>query len=261
VVKVVRVVAPKATSGPIATALTGRKAFIDGVRPATLTFSVTTGRPAVASVQVVRRSDGAAVASFDEGVVAPGEQRTVSWDSTVAGVAQPDGRYGFVVTTRDAESGALATTAQAPGAAADDFKLLGHRFPVRGRHSYGEAIAAFGGGRGHQGQDVFAACGTPLMAARGGRVKMKRFQSRAGNYIVIDGADTDVDYAYMHLREAALVDQGDRVRTGQLIGYVGDTGDAQGCHLHFEEWRGPGWYTGGSPFDPLPDLKAWDKVD
>jgi murein DD-endopeptidase MepM/ murein hydrolase activator NlpD len=63
----------------------------------------------------------------------------------------------------------------------------------------------------------------------------------------------------MHLRDAALVDKGARVHTGQLIGYVGDTGRASGCHLHFELWSGPGWYTGGSPFDPLPLLKAWDK--
>jgi murein DD-endopeptidase MepM/ murein hydrolase activator NlpD len=50
------------------------------------------------------------------------------------------------------------------------------------------------------------------------------------------------------------------VRTGQPIGFVGDTGDADGCHLHFEMWSGPGWYTGGSPFDPLPSLQAWDRV-
>ena len=63
----------------------------------------------------------------------------------------------------------------------------------------------------------------------------------------------------MHLREAALVEKGQRVRTGQLIGYVGDTGDASGCHLHFEMWTAPGWYSGGAPYDPLPDLMAWDK--
>ena len=79
----------------------------------------------------------------------------------------------------------------------------------------------FGGGRGHQGQDVFAACGTPLWAARGGKVKFKQYHGRAGHYLVIDGQRTGIDYAYMHLREAALVDVGDRVRTGQLIGYVG----------------------------------------
>jgi murein DD-endopeptidase MepM/ murein hydrolase activator NlpD len=39
---------------------------------------------------------------------------------------------------------------------------------------------------------------------------------------------------------------------------VGRTGDATACHLHFEEWTAPGWYTGGSPFDPLADLRAWD---
>jgi murein DD-endopeptidase MepM/ murein hydrolase activator NlpD len=64
----------------------------------------------------------------------------------------------------------------------------------------------------------------------------------------------------MHLREPALVDKGDRVRTGQPIGYVGDTGDASACHLHFEMWTSPGWYSGGSPFDPLPGLLTWDKA-
>ena len=46
--------------------------------------------------------------------------------------------------------------------------------------------------------------------------------------------------------------------TGQPIGFVGRTGDATACHLHFEMWPAPGWYTGGSAVDPLPSLKAWD---
>ena len=86
----------------------------------------------------------------------------------------------------------------------------------------------------------------------------QQFHARAGYYVVIDGARTGTDYAYMHLKESALVGVGDKVKTGQLIGYVGDTGHADGCHLHFEEWSAPGWYHGGSPFDPLPDLQAWD---
>jgi murein DD-endopeptidase MepM/ murein hydrolase activator NlpD len=90
-------------------------------------------------------------------------------------------------------------------------------------------------------------------------VKFKQYHSAAGHYIVIDGDETTVDYAYMHLREAALVNQGDRVYTGQPIGFVGDTGRAHGCHLHFEMWKGPGWYSGGQPFDPLPQLQSWDK--
>ena len=76
---------------------------------------------------------------------------------------------------------------------------------------------------------------------------------------MIDGKGTGVDYAYMHLRQRAAVRLGDRVYTGQEIGEVGDTGDAAGCHLHFEEWSAPGWYDGGRPVDPLPDLKRWDR--
>ena len=105
---------------------------------------------------------------------------------------------------------------------------------------------------------MFAACGTPVVAARGGVVQFKQFHSAAGYYVVIDGARTGTDFVYMHLREAALVGKGDKVKTGQPIGFVGDTGRADGCHLHFEEWTAPGWYDGGSPFDPLPDLRAWD---
>ena len=89
-------------------------------------------------------------------------------------------------------------------------------------------------------------------------MKFKEFQSAAGNYVVIDGDRTGTDFAYMHLREAALVDQGEHVETGQPIGFVGATDHADDCHLHFEEWTAPGWYSGGRPFDPLPALRAWD---
>ena len=65
----------------------------------------------------------------------------------------------------------------------------------------------------------------------------------------------------MHLREHALVDEGDRVYTGQPLGYVGDTGDATACHLHFEMWTQPGWYKGGHPIDPLPSLKRWERAE
>ncbi len=87
---------------------------------------------------------------------------------------------------------------------------------------------------------------------------MAKFQSRAGNYLVIDGAQTGVDYMYAHLREPALFEQGDRVHTGDPIGFVGDTGSASGCHLHIELWSAPGWYSGGSAFDPMADLRSWD---
>ncbi|MEX2023984.1 MAG: M23 family metallopeptidase [Thermoleophilaceae bacterium] len=138
----------------------------------------------------------------------------------------------------------------------------GHVFPVRGRHDFGGAGARFGTGRGsrsHQGQDIFARCGTPLVAARGGRVQLRDYHPAAGHYIVIDGARTGLDYAYMHLVSRSPFRVGDGVRTGQRIGSVGDSGNAHGCHLHFELWSAPGWYEGGRPIDPLRALRVWDR--
>lgn len=90
-------------------------------------------------------------------------------------------------------------------------------------------------------------------------MKFNQYQSSAGYYLVIDGADTDTDYVYMHLSARSPLQAGERVYTGQQIGVVGDTGNATACLLHFEEWTAPGWYDGGQPFDPLADLLAWDR--
>jgi murein DD-endopeptidase MepM/ murein hydrolase activator NlpD len=240
----------------------GHKVFFGAQRPAELSYVVGGTQPATVLVELIRGADGAAIAQWSPGEVQPGVPQTVRWDGTAAGEVQRDGVYQFRVTATDA-SGARAVSSQEPAAPVDAeapgaFTFLGNRFPVLGAHGYGGFAARFGGGRGHQGQDVFSACGTPIVAARGGTVKFKQYHARAGYYLVIDGARTGIDFVYMHLREAALVEKGDKVKTGQLIGFVGDTGDADGCHLHFEEWTAPGWYSGGTVFDPLPDLKAWD---
>jgi murein DD-endopeptidase MepM/ murein hydrolase activator NlpD len=63
----------------------------------------------------------------------------------------------------------------------------------------------------------------------------------------------------MHLRGASPLSEGEKVRTGQRIGQVGESGNASGCHLHFELWSAPGWYTGGEVVDPVPRMRAWDR--
>lgn len=129
-------------------------------------------------------------------------------------------------------------------------------FPVRGRYDFGTDVNGFGGGRGHQGQDILATCSTPLVAARSGEVTAAAAEARAGNYVVIS-ADDGTSQAYLHMLEPTVVAVGERVGAGQPIGLVGATGRASACHLHYESWTSPGWRRGGAPIDPLPELQQF----
>jgi murein DD-endopeptidase MepM/ murein hydrolase activator NlpD len=132
-------------------------------------------------------------------------------------------------------------------------------FPIAGPHDLGRSPTnGFGGGRGHSGQDMFAACGTPVVAAQGGVVRKAGYHPVGGNFIVLTEQETGHDAVYMHLANRPRVEARERVATGERIGSVGDTGNASGCHLHFELWSAPGWYAGGAAFDPLPRLERWD---
>jgi len=177
----------------------------------------------------------------------PGEVR---WDGTVSGLPVPDGRYAFRV--------AGDTTGRAARAPSDPIVIHDAVFPIRGKHDLGQSPTnGFGGPRRHGGQDMFAKCGTPLVAVRPGKVLLERFQARAGNYVVVQDA-TGQSYVYMHMRDRSLVPKDGVVKAGQPIGYVGQTGRASGCHLHFELWTAPGWFLGGKALDPLPELTRWN---
>jgi murein DD-endopeptidase MepM/ murein hydrolase activator NlpD len=128
-------------------------------------------------------------------------------------------------------------------------------YPIRGAHEFWEG---FGAGRGHQGADIGSACGTPLVAVGAGRVRMSKFHDRAGNYAVLDLKGSTLDLVYAHMVEPAVVPVGEAVAAGQTIGYVGDTGNASGCHLHFELWEGT-YYGGGTAIDPVPFLEGLDR--
>src|SRR5918995_2303009 len=150
------------------------KAFFDAARPMKMSYVVHDDRAVDVHVELLRVKDQAVIASWAPGVVQPESPQLVQWNGMAGGRVQKPGRYVFRVSAAD-EAGALrASSAQAtpdePGPAEPDpasFRFLRHTFPLRGPHGYGEFVAKFGGGRGHQGQDVFAACGTPLVAARG----------------------------------------------------------------------------------------------
>ncbi len=190
-------------------------------------------------MEVVSATEGTTVATVPVEPSTDGSESTASWDGvTDTGDVAPNGEYEFRAGT---------------GGDSAAFEQYDHIFPINGKHEYGDGLGA---GRNHQGQDVFAECETKLVAARAGKVELNDTHESAGNYLVIDGKKTDTDYVYMHMSQPSELAEGDKVRTGEAIGLVGETGNASGCHLHFEMW-GSG-YQEGSPDDPEPELKKWD---
>jgi murein DD-endopeptidase MepM/ murein hydrolase activator NlpD len=130
----------------------------------------------------------------------------------------------------------------------------------QGPHGSRGAIGEFGaprsGGRTHEGFDILAACGAPLVAVRNGRVLRSGYDSVLyGNYLLIHGEGEDRSYFYAHMPRPALVLRGERVYAGERVGAVGETGNAitVGCHLHFEI------HVQGVPVDPEPSLRRWDR--
>ena len=258
--------APSAAPSAGALSLAGaetkpRKSFYFGVRYPRLTYTLASNQPQNDIRIDVVNASGEIVRTFYREDVAPNVPYNLRWDATTGeGKPARNGRYSFRISPQTPAAPA-ARKASTTAALSLAFTLYGYTFPILGAHDYGGAMGRFGAprsGHTHQGQDMMAACGTPLVAARGGTVQMSTWDDAAGNYLVIDGKGTVNDFMYAHLAEPSPLKEGDAVRTGQPIGIVGDTGDAQGCHLHFEMWGAPGWYEGGSPFDPLPYLEKWD---
>ncbi len=239
--------APKAPSVDIAPA---SRFFYGGRRRPSVTL--TAAQSGTARVELLSEETGAVVRTWSV-QSRLGQTSTISWDGAGPDGIQRLGAYRFRVAPGSSSARVSASSS------GQSFLFADHLFPIRGRHNLGYSQTNnFGGARKHKGQDMFARCGTRLAAARGGRVQYAGYHRYAGYYAVIDGAETGVDYVYMHMRRPASVETGDRVFTGQKLGEVGETGRATGCHLHFEMWSAPGWYQGGSAFDPLPDLRRWD---
>lgn len=150
-----------------------------------------------------------------------------------------------------------APTPPTPGPGSGD-----HAFPIAGPFSWGGDGSKFGAprpGHIHQGQDLSAAEGTPLVAIYRGTIQHVGYQeSGAGNYVVLD-ADDGRDYVYMHMKTGStVVTDGQGVARAEKLGEVGSTGASSGPHLHFEVWEDGPWYGGGHAVDPLPYLQAWD---
>ena len=227
--------------------------FLGGLTQPTVT--VTASKRGTATVNVMDANTGLPVMSYALSYDGAGAQ-TVAWKGeTSLGTWALDSEYRFELSASNDAAAALSGQTK-------PFSLRRHHFPVPGTHSYGGSGSRFGAGRAghtHQGQDLAASCGEKLYATEAGTITTNAYQaSGAGYYIVIQGAYTGTSHVYMHLQKPAWAPEGTVVYPGQQLGKVGTTGSSTGCHLHFERWTAPGWYLGGSPYDPLAELQAWD---
>ena len=132
----------------------------------------------------------------------------------------------------------------------------GYAFPVHSGSSYSNDWGAPRQHSGtHEGTDVFAATGTPVLAVTAGRLSRVGTRSIPGNRMWLKSAQGDT-FFYAHL--SAFAEQarnGAEVRAGEVIGFVGSTGDAERTppHLHFEIHP-----RGGDAVNPYPFLRAWE---
>ena len=129
--------------------------------------------------------------------------------------------------------------------------------PVAAPVDYGTAINGFGNERGrpHEGQDMFAPEGTPVVSPTATEVLETGSDSGRGNWAALYDAAAKRTYVYMHMSAPASVAAGDRLEPGEEVGLLGCTGSCDGAHLHFEIREGRSPYA--TPIDPLPELQRW----
>ena len=248
-----------ATDGPApvleAFSVSARRVYSYG-RPSRVSFRIDSGAPSVSVSLRLTRSGGGEPRVLELGSRPTGT--TITYN--LAPRTLPAGTYTVEIDARDGAGRGLRRRAKA--ASSTQVTVYSHRFPLAGPFTYPGPDGRFGAPRSshsHGGQDLTAGEGVPVVAPRGGTVKTVAYQAEgAGHYVILDGAGEDLDYAFFHLQAGSIkVREGQRVRTGQRLAGVGNTGRSFGAHLHFEVWRGT-WFGGGKAIDPLPLLRRWD---
>jgi len=259
---------PRVPFRPVATEFNVTPTALEAGDPATFAFRVD-GRARRVRVRIAVTRVGAAAPAK---LLRLGYRRTRRHHSHVwtPGAGElPAGEYTVSLQAFDDAGKSLRRTAEASGrervtvlvAPAAVLPTAGV-FPVGGAYSLGGEDALFGAGREghiHQGHDITAASGTPLVAPVAATVTWVAFQAGgAGRYVVMRSADGR-DYVFMHLKRGSVtVAEGAVLAAGEPFAQVGRSGTTSGPHLHFEIWP-DGWYSSDEsrPIDPLAQLQAW----
>ena len=154
--------------------------------------------------------------------------------------------------------GVVKRTAEVSGAPGELPAGVSHVFPIRGAsHFTDDWLFPRPGGRYHEGIDLFAERGTPVVAVASGGVYRVGWNTLGGRRLWLRD-DSGTTYYYAHLEGfAATATEGNRVEIGTVVGYVGDSGSAvgTGVHLHFEIHPG-----GGGPTRPYPYVTSWPRL-
>ncbi len=139
----------------------------------------------------------------------------------------------------------------------------GYVFPVYGPSQFVDTYNAFRGdvaGNWHHGDDIFAPLGAPIIACADGIVFSVGWNDVGGNRLWLRDQQGN-EFYYAHLSAfTPLAKNGRRVKAGEVLGFVGNTGDAQGTptHLHFEVHPFSLLFMGyDGAVDPTPYLSAW----
>ena len=195
---------------------------------------------------------------------------SMGWDSEIAPGAAGAARHGnpsrgSIAPVDPIPEGGTGASAPPPSAAAVPADLLARDLllpvdGVRGTDLHASSFTEARGERAHEAIDILAPRGTPVRAVDAGRI-VKLFVSERGGLTVYQfDANERYCYYYAHLdRYAEDLTEGQEVRRGQIIGYVGTSGNAppDTPHLHFAIFRlGPEkrWWD-GEPIDPYTLLR------
>lgn len=133
-----------------------------------------------------------------------------------------------------------------------------HVYPLAGPSTFGDDwLASRPGGRYHEGIDLFASRGTPVVAVADGTLFRVGYSGISGyRFWLRDSAGTEFFYAHLDGYSPAAR-EGATVTKGTVLGYNGDSGDAKGTspHVHFEIHPG-----GGGPIRPYPIVSGWPRI-
>ena len=147
-----------------------------------------------------------------------------------------------------------ASGAGGGGVAGDTYSGGTWRWPSTGTITRGYSVTAVyhpvhGNKQPHFGIDIGGESGQPIIASKGGTVSLNEWDKGYGNWTIIDHGD-GTQATYAHMSYPAMEPVGTKVKTGQLLGYMGSTGYSTGPHLHFGVQLNGQWV---SPMDYLGD--------